>query len=310
MKRRQPAAARAVTLLAAALALTLGADIYARKMEIVRTPEGHETVLEDSVSIIDGSTRILAGRARLNENIGRAVVADSVFIETPDALIWADSAVYLMNERVTHLYGDVVVRQDSVLISAPRLSYSAAAKSVVADSGLTVRGTVQGYELRGARGSYDLDRAVGVVDSEPRFVHSREDDSVTVVARAMTWFEDEGRALAVDRVRVAAGRATLECDTLTFFPGTDSGLAVGGPSVSDSLSRTAGDTIVINLGEGQLRRVAIAGRAAGRYETEGGDEISVSGRVIRMLFRDGELDRVLVEALTDGVLVRRGGING
>ncbi len=292
-----------VVLLACAAAG--GADVHALKMEIVRTPEGHETVLEDSVVIVDGDTRITAGRARMNEYTGISVVADSVFIETPDAYIWADSAVYYMDARRTELHGEVVVQQESLLIFAPLLVHSTDERLVVADSGLAVRGLESGFELEGKRGRYDLAADTGVVDSEPRLVRAGDEDSVTVTAGRMTWHDPEQLARACGTVVVNTGGAVLTCDTLDYFPGGDSGVALGGPAVADSASRTAGDTIVMRLAGGELQRVTISGNATGCYKTGQGDEVEVAGQSISMAFEGGEVTEVEVSPLSLGRLLRR-----
>jgi len=281
------------------------ADIYAIKMEIVQTPEGQETVFQDSVSITDGETQITAGQARLNEQLGRAVIADSVIIASPDAVVYADSAVYLTEERRTHLYGNVRVVQDSLLIAAPRLVYLIPERMVVIDTSLVVEGSGRGFRLSGERGSYDLDAHVGVVDSSPVLVRLTDGDSVTVIARQVRWHEDRQEAQAEDGVRVFSGQAELSCDLLLFYPEADSGFAVGSPAVTDSVSRTAGDTIVMLLTEGHLSGVMIRGGATGSYRTDADELVEVAGELIRIGFASGELIRIEVEGLTSGRLVRK-----
>jgi lipopolysaccharide export system protein LptA len=282
----------------------LAADIWARKMEIIKTPFGQETVFSDSVSITDGDTRITAGRARMNERLGYAVIADSVVIENPDARVLADSAVYLMEEQTTRLFGDVVVEQESVLIQAPFLLYSIADKKAFADSGVTVRSRTRDMWLSGDGGTYDMDMNVGIVDSNPVLVQVSGDDTVTVTGREVSWLESESRAVAVGEVKVSSGKAVLECDTLHFFPGADSGFAFGNPRVSDSLSRTDGDTIVLRVADGNLEQVTITGHATGKYKTESGDVVDVVGRVIRIARENGDVDRIEVLEMESGRLAR------
>jgi lipopolysaccharide export system protein LptA len=273
-------------------------------MEIIKTPFGQETVFSDSVSITDGDTRITAGRARMNERLGYAVIADSVLIENPDASVFADSAVYLMEEQTTRLFGDVVVEQESVLIQAPFLLYSIADKKAFADSGVTVRSRTRDMWLSGDRGTYDMDMNVGIVDSNPVLVQVSGDDTVTVTGREVSWLESESRAVAVGEVKVSSGKAVLECDTLHFFPGADSGFAFGNPRVSDSLSRTDGDTIVLRVADGNLEQVTITGHATGKYKTESGDVVDVVGRVIRIAMENGDVDRIEVLEMESGRLAR------
>jgi len=273
-------------------------------MEIVKTPFGQETVFSDSVSITDGDTRITAGRARMNERSGYAVIADSIVIENPDARVFADSAVYHMDEKITMLFGDVVVEQESVLIQAPFLLYSIADKKALADSGVRVRSRTRDMWLSGDRGTYDMAENVGRVDSNPVLVQVSGDDTVTVTGRQVTWLESESRAVALGGVKVGSGKAVLECDTLHFFPAADSGFAFGNPHVSDSASRTEGDTIVLKVAGGNLEQVTISGHATGRYKTESGDVVDVVGRVIRIAMEKGDVDRIEVLDMESGRLAR------
>ena len=114
------------------------ADLHARRMEIIQTPEGQVTVFRDSVRIVDGATRISAGLARFNESLGIAVVSDSVFIEDADARVRADSAVYYLDGRESELFGSVRVELDSLVIDAPRLLYLVAERRVEAAAGMTL----------------------------------------------------------------------------------------------------------------------------------------------------------------------------
>ena len=297
------AVASAALLLAGVAA---GADVWARKMEIVKTPEGQETVFSDSVSITDNDTRIVAGRARLNDVLGVAVIADSVFISNPDAEVWADSAVYRLEERLTFLYGSVRVRQESLDIEAPFLAYSIPDRNVTADSGVSLRDRDRGFVVYGKRGSYDLANEEGLVDSTPRLVLGEETDSVEVLSERVSWFGQESRAVVAGEVRVGTGKSNLTCDTLEYFTETDSGTCWGSPLLRDSTSRTSGDTVTFKVADGKLDRLRVAGAASGEYTTEDGNRVEVEGSEIHIRFSGGELDEVEVHELERGVLVRTG----
>lgn len=282
----------------------VAADIHALRMEIVQTTRGLETVLRDSVSIVDGETTISCGQARINESLGRAVVSGDVVIHSPGAVVLADSAVYMTQERRADLYGDVRVEQESLMILAPRLHYSIAERLVEVDTALVVESVASGFRLTGAQGHYDLAARTGTVDVWPRLVRRSGGDSVTVTARLVTWFEHRQEALAAGEVIVRARTARLDCDTLRFYPELDSGFAIGHPAVEDSLSTTAGDTVALSLVGGQLRALTVCGNAAGRYDTGAGERVEVEGSVIRIGFESGVLDRIEVELLRKGRLVR------
>jgi lipopolysaccharide export system protein LptA len=300
--------------LALCVRLSDAAQLNAKHMSIERTPEGDATVFRDSVLITDGDTRITANLARMYEGKGLALISDAVQITNPDAQIWADSARYHLSDKLAELFGNVRVRQESLDIRAPKLLYRSKEKMVLADSGVTLENLNRSFRLTGRKGTYDLDKDVGVVDSSPVLIWRRESrdesrerkDSARVTSRQMFWYQKGSRALAQGDVRLKSGATELQCDTITFFSGPDSGMALGGPRVRDSASRASGDTMVFRVRNGALEWVTIRNRATGEYRTEGGDSIVVAGKTIELRVADGGIDRVEVSELTTGQLIRTG----
>ena len=294
----------------AALVMCIGSAaasrLSAKHMSIERTPEGDATVFRDSVVVTDEDTRITANLARMYEGRGLALIRDAVHITNPDAQIWADSARYHLSDKMAELYGNVRVRQESLDIRAPKLLYQSEQKSVRADSGVVLENLSRSFRLTGRKGRYDLDGDIGLVDSSPVLTWRRGKDSARVTSRQMYWYEKASRALAQGDVRLKSGATELECDTIDFISGPDSGLALGGPRVRDSVSRASGDTMAFQVRNGALERVTIRNRATGEYRTQGGDSIVVAGRAIELRVAGGSIDQVEVTDLTSGQLIRTG----
>ena len=288
------------------VALSAASHLSAKHMSIERTPEGDATVFRDSVVVTDEDTRITANLARMYEGKGLALISDAVHITNPDAEIWADSARYHLSDRLAELFGNVRVRQESLDIRAPKLLYRSKEKSVLADSGVVLENINRSFRLTGTKGTYDLDIDVGVVDSSPVLTWRRDKDSARVTSRRMSWYEKGSRAHAQGDVRLKSGATELECDTIDFISGPDSGLALGGPRVRDSASRASGDSMTFQVRNGSLERVTIRNRATGEYRTEGGDSIVVAGRAIELRVAGGAIDQVEVTELTSGQLIRTG----
>jgi lipopolysaccharide export system protein LptA len=281
-------------------------DLSAKHMSIERTPQGDATVFRDSVIVTDADTRITANLARMYEGKGLALISDCVHITNPDAQIWADSARYHLTDKIAELFGHVRVRQESLDIRAPRLLYVSREKRVDADSGVALENINRSFRLTGKKGTYDLNGDVGVVDSSPVLTWRRSNDSARVTSSRMFWYEKESRAVAQGDVRLKSGATELVCDTIDFFSGPDSGLALGEPDVRDSVSRARGDTMAFQVRNGTLERVTIRNRASGEYRTEGGDSIIVAGKAIELRVASGAIDRVEVSELTSGQLIRIG----
>jgi lipopolysaccharide export system protein LptA len=299
--------------MAAGLVLCVGlsaaSHLSAKHMSIERAPEGDATVFRDSVVVTDDQTRITANLARMYEGTGLALISDAVHITNPDAQIWADSARYHLADKMAELYGNVRVRQESLDIRAPKLIYRSEAKSVRADSGVVLENLNRSFRLTGMRGTYDLNGDIGLVDSNPVLTWRGGNDSVRVTSRQMFWYEKPSRALAQGDVRLKSGATELECDTIDFISGPDSGLALGAPRVRDSVSRASGDTMAFQVRNGALERVTIRNRATGEYRTQGGDSIVVAGKAIGLRVAGGAIDQVEVTDLSSGQLIRTGRAN-
>ncbi|HTW93093.1 MAG TPA: LptA/OstA family protein [bacterium] len=278
-------------------------------MSIERTPDGDATVFRDSVVVTDDQTHITANLARMYEAKGLAFIQDAVHITNPDAQIWADSARYHLVDKLAELYGNVRVRQESLDIRAPKLLYHSKDKLVLADSGVELENINRTFRVTGDKGTYDLDDDVGIVDSNPVLTWRRDTDSARVTSRQMSWYQKSSRALAQGGVRLESGTTELECDTIDFRSGPDSGLALGSPRVHDTASRASGDTMVFWVKDGALHRVDIRNRATGDYRTETGDSIVVAGKAIELRVAGGAIDQVAVSEMSSGQLIRNGKSN-
>ncbi len=289
-----------------------GAEIYARKMAVVRAGSEPMTVFQDSVTIIQDRSVLVSRRATMQEGMGIATLSDSVVIVTPEVSVWADSVVYTFPERravvMARAPKTVLVRKESLVITAPELEYNTKEDVVKASRGLRITNMANDYFLIGVRGSYDLQKGIGTVDSEP-VLQGRSgttQEPVVVTARRMEWQEVTAEAKAMGDVRVVSGASLLRCDTARFFFQRDSGLAWGEPSVQDSAGEARGDTVVFLVADGTLRQVGIVGKAQGRYRTEAGETVVVQGKGLFLQVADGRIARIEVAELTSGQLVRKG----
>ncbi|MGQ9678338.1 MAG: hypothetical protein ACUVUD_03555 [bacterium] len=286
-----------------------GAEIYARKMEIVKTPTGQATVFRDSVAITQDNTLLVSRKAMIQEQEGWAVFSESVLIQTPEARVAADSVVYDFQERKVTMLAPVrnyvVVRQDSTIIRAFVVIYLIPERLLEAPRGLEMTTENGDFILRGAHGSYDLTKRTGVVDSAPVLTIKRGDDLVQITARRMEYQGSGAFARAEGEVCVQSGVSLLLCDTAVFYPNRDSGFAWGGVVVKDSAGRAEGDTVAFLISQGALRRVVLLGQTKGMYRTEEGDTVLVHGSVISVVMTEGKIEQIEVAKLSAGQLIRK-----
>uniref|UniRef100_A0A7V3PUZ2 Organic solvent tolerance-like N-terminal domain-containing protein n=1 Tax=candidate division WOR-3 bacterium TaxID=2052148 RepID=A0A7V3PUZ2_UNCW3 len=289
--------------------LLSAAELYARKMEIVRTMSGPVTVLRDSVTITDKGTVIHSRYAQLSRSQDQAVLSDSVRIQTPEVFVLADSVEYDFQQRQSWLYARpgkmVLVRQESVEIRAPVVAYDVNQGLVQAPQGLELKTRSQSFLLTGKDGVYFVNSRSGIVDSEPVLTIRNDQEAVVVTANKMEYAEYDSRFLAAGKVRVCSGAGELVCDSAVFFMNGDSGIAWGLPQVHDSSGTAKGDTLVFYLQERALRQVSLHGRTEGEYRTEAGETVLVTGSVLSMLLDKGKIEEITVDNLISGQLIRK-----
>lgn len=294
-----------------AVTISSGAEIYARKMELVRIGGMQATVLKESVVISDRGTVIWSRNAQLAPRRDRAVLWDSVRIKTSGIYVQADSVEYDFSQRYSRLYARpgrlITVQEESVEIRAPTLEYSFITGRIQAPGGLELRGRNGEFVLNGKRGSYFLKSRQGIVDSEPILkINPEQGTEVEIKANTMDYDDLEGQFRASGKVRVCSGAGELVCDSAVFYPSGDSGVAWGSPRVRDSSGIAEGDTVVFYLRDRSLREVALHGRAKGQYRTNSGETVLVNGSRLSMELADGKIDLIEVANLISGQLIRYG----
>lgn len=286
-----------------------GAEIYARKMEIVRLGMSQMTVLRESVAITDRGTIIVSRNAQLAPGRERAVLWDSVRIYTPEVDVQADSIEYEFPQRRSRIFARpgrvITLRHDSVEIVAPILDYFFDDDLIQAPAGLEVIGPRENFLLYGRRGGYFLNARQGRVDSEPVLrINPGTGNEVEITALCMEYAEYEGRLRAAGGVRVRSGTGVLSCDTAFFFPGGDSGVGWGNTEIRDSAGVAEGERLIFYLQERLLRRLVLTGRAQGQYRTGTGETVLVSGSQLSIELAGGKINVVEVADLSSGQLIR------
>ncbi|MEO0070710.1 MAG: hypothetical protein ABIK39_01295 [candidate division WOR-3 bacterium] len=295
--------------------LSFAAEIYARKMAILRNASGQATVFKDSVVIKDSTTELFSRQALLNEKENIALLTDSVLIFTPEAMISADSVVYDFAAKKALLLArplkEVVVKQESLEIYAREIEFFPSTRMVSAPLGLKIKNVSGNYEITGSRGYYDLNSQIGVVDSEPvLIIRKTERDSVLVTAQRFSYFQKQPMARAEGQVCLHSGESDLCADTVIFFPGADSGVAWGAPVVKDTNSKAKGDSLFFHLTNGAVKKVTLCGKAEGSYRTETGETVEVQGKSIALILTEGAIERIEVRDLILGKLVRASPASG
>jgi lipopolysaccharide export system protein LptA len=291
------------------------AEIFARRMEILRLPQGQATLFRDSVAIQDGPTRIVCGRALLIESRETGVLSDSVYIQTPEVTIWADSVEYyfqLHHARLINRPGKkVLLRQDSIEILTPRIEYYFPTGLVKAPGGLEIKKLGANFRLTGSSGSFNTRDRSGVIDSLPALwtvptEEASDSSPVLITARKIFFSSTPAQLKFSGSVKLRSGSAGLNADTLLFYPRSDSALAWGSPIVFDTAGSAKSDTITLLLTRGLLHQLLLNRAAEAKYRTANGDEVLITSSQLSLILDQGKIERITLANLIQGKLIRAG----
>jgi len=288
-----------------------GAELYARKMEIIRTRAGQATIFRDSIEIRDGTTVITSKRAKLVEAENWAMLCDSVRVQTPEALVRADSVVYDFRSKRCLLYAypkkQVIIEDESVLIMAVAVEYLITNSMVIAPMGLQAKAKNSSYIISGRSGRIDMNQRIAIIDSEPvTYVTDEDQDSKTVIkANKSRYFINEKTITNEGNVRVQTGAARLDCDTAVYFLPRDSGIAWGRPVIQDSLGFAQTDSIIILLKQKKLPRVTLIGKTEASYQTDNGDTIRLTASSLNIKMENGKITQIATTNLHSGQLIKK-----
>jgi lipopolysaccharide export system protein LptA len=273
-------------LLAFAGSAVPAAEITASKMAILNTEQGKVTVFEDGVTIVDGGTRITAGKVEFYDAQNRAVIHGGVSIQTPGSQVTADSAEYLLGARKTYLYRNVTVSQQGLAISGQSLVLDNALDQVQAETEFRVVDAARGIEITGGAGTFDLASESGIIRSSPRLVLQRS-NPMTVTGDELELRRAERFARTVGNVTATTSDAVLTCDTLIYFIDQDSARAEGRPVLKQTDNTVTGEQMSFRFVEGDLKRIDVAGKP--RLQQPDGE---ITGDQVRIQFEKSKLAEI------------------
>jgi lipopolysaccharide export system protein LptA len=265
------------------------AEITANKMAILNTEQGKVTVFEDGVTIVDGGTRIIAGKVEFYDAENRAVIHGGVSITTPTSQATADSAEYLLGAKKTYLYRNVTVRQEGLTITGQAMTMDNAAEQVLVESEVRLMDEARGVEVTGGTATFNLASNDGTIYGSPRLVLHRS-SAMTVTGNEMELHRGQGYARVIGGVVATTSDAQLTCDTLLYFVDHDSARANGNPVLKQNENTVTGDLMSFGFEQGDLKRIDVAGTP--KLVQKDGE---ITGEQVTIQFEKGKLAEIEVK---------------
>lgn len=212
---------------------------------------------------------------------------------------------YQRHERVLTARGGVVFREDELELTAIGLRYARDGGQISAWREVVLQAPELQGDLTGDSLFFDLQQQVGLIRGEPLLRRVGKGGEELTFAAAILRFDlarseiecEEDFILRAEGVEVNAGRGVVQADSARV-------LVVDGVEL-DQLDAERGyrsllraDSMIVELADQQVERIAIPGRIYGQVEAEGRDQW-IEGRGARVFMVAGDLNRVEVDAEAD-----------
>jgi lipopolysaccharide assembly outer membrane protein LptD (OstA) len=187
-----------------------------------------------NVKFRHGQLNLESQRAVWYRTAGQVVFMDSVKIEDPDQVLWADRVTYYKNSR-----------------------------KVVADGNVRLFSKKEDAEISGGHGEYDRTTKKVLFSQSPVLVLKphQGDSTVTVNSQIMEYYIDQEKGVAQKDVYITKGNMRAQCDSATVLNKENKIILEGRPEAEKEKDRLFGDKIEIYLQNKKVERIEVFGNA-------------------------------------------------
>ncbi len=229
--------------------------------------EAQHAVIDGDVRIEDGPTVITGDYGTFDVGSGVGTLIGRVVVTRDDLEIRAPRATYERSNRLARLRGGVTVKDRERSVAADSLVYWFAEDRAMAFGHVridqagkqeaTLGGEVAEYRRRTGELRL-LEQAVLVLEDEGK--------PVTVTAGDFVFHEQSNVVMAKGNVVVRQDQVEATADNAVFHRDENRALLDGSPSLRDAHGEVSGDTLLLEFGGGELRRLAARGNARAVYK--------------------------------------------
>ncbi|MEO0184591.1 MAG: OstA-like protein [candidate division WOR-3 bacterium] len=273
----------------------------ADRVEIVK--QNGETIvyLLGNVEIEQEETKITCYEAQLNETRGLVLLNDRVLIEDNNGKIYADDAIYYLEEKMAILRKNVRLISENQIIVADSLNYDSSKRFVRMYRNVYLEDTKNKVVAYGGEGWYDLNSEIGSLNKQPKIEITREGKTPMIInAREFLLKNKEEICFGYDSVIGVIDSIILFCDTMAFDMKRDNGY-MNNPLVVEKNNELKGATGEFGLKNKKIDYFKVFSGYASYWTNEGAHNL-IEGTSINVLFQDGKAFKVLVEGNPKGKL--------
>jgi lipopolysaccharide assembly outer membrane protein LptD (OstA) len=201
-----------------------------------------------NVKFRHGEVNLESERAVWYRTAGQIVFIDSVKIEDPDQVLWADRVTYYKNSQKMVADGDVrlLSKKEDAIIS-------------------------------GGHGEYDRNTKFVFFSRSPVLVFkpNKGDSTLTITSQSMEYYIDQKEGVAKNDVLITKGNMRAECDSATLLNKENKIILEGKPEAEKERDRLFGEKMEIYLRDEKVERIEVSGNAKASH-LESYDSLSQS----------------------------------
>lgn len=187
-----------------------------------------------NVKFRHGETNLESKRAVWYRTAGQIVFIDSVKIEDPDQILWADRVTYYKNS-----------------------------KKVVADGNVKLLSRKEEAMIEGGHGEYDRTTKSVIFSQSPTLIlrPNKGDSTVTLKSQILEYYVDQKKGVAKKDVLITKGTMRAKCDSATSLDEGNRIILEGKPEAEKERDHLSGEKMEIYLKDEKVERIEVFGNA-------------------------------------------------
>lgn len=253
------------------------------------------------VELRQGDLMILCDRATHDAERQIFTLIGNVKIYDPEQTLLADTVFVFQAENRQIASGNVVNITASDTTTADRMHYYQRTERLFFEGNVRIASAKDPTRLTGDYLHYLRDDKSGTVWGRPRLTNldSLGNEASHIVADTMKFYDGGERTVAIQNVVMTQPEAQATADTAEYFKAEGRLRLLGSPQVDRRNQVITGDTLELYLDESKLERAIVTGNAQAVSEADtlspGRWQNKLSGQAMTFLFRDGALQKVVVQ---------------
>jgi len=245
-------------------------ELLIRALRGIWYPDARRVELDGQVHIEDGSRTLQSRHGVYYRDLALLDLDDDVQGRGPEGRFLADRLRYDRRSSRLRLGGRVRLFEEQRHLRADWLEYDLADSLATAGDRLLLRDEGDGVDVHGTRLVHDRRAGemlvTGTESERPRLVRGAAGAlPLTVTADTLQLRTRAREGEAIGWVSIDYGAALGGCDRARFLLREDRLLLTGLPLVEDREGRVSGDSMAVELREGEADRLLVWGRARSEY---------------------------------------------